>query len=733
MSADGLLLTLIFALCFAGALAGIFVPDRRNPALLAWTGSLAALLTLWVSGNVLWSGQVFQAELWTIRGLGTLTVSIDRLSALFLAVAALVVLTSSIFSAGYLKRYSGHYNLKAHNAWYLLLFASIVLILIANDALLFLLAWEAMSILSYLLVNFEHRRAETSRASYLMLVMGEAGFIAVALVFLFLAVKTGSLDFSAFRTAGANLGGFARWTIFLLTFFGFGVKAGLVPVNTWLPRAHPAAPANVSAILSGTILNLGLYGIVRVNLDLVSVTQNGMIGAGVVVLIIGTISALVGILYATTENDLKAMLAHSSIENIGIVTAGLGAGMIFTCYNKPALAGIAFIAAFYHMINHSVYKSLLFFGAGTVDDRAGTRDLNKLGGLIRAMPWTAGAFLVGTLAISALPPFNGFVSEWLTLQTMLRSAELPSTLVKLVFALCGAGLALTAALAVTCFVKAFAMGFLGMSRSEEAAKAVEAKTPSIAPMILLASLCVLLGVLPTYIIPALDTAVRGCDASSQSVGATGASQPPNAADALVPPFFASNPAHNTLPTALVEDFHNIGAQVGQNVLPGRGLVVLHRGGTENPVVFAMSTSYMVIVLGALLLGVYVVIRLWLTRNRKLARRTRWDGGVRRLLPEMTYTGTGFSNPVRVIFDAVFRPTTVEDTRETVAEHFRTAIRRERVAVHIVDRWFIQPTKNAVMGLARGLAVMHHGRINAYAGYVLLALLAVVLFLLILTS
>jgi hydrogenase-4 component B len=708
MGAVGFLLELIFALCLAGALAAIVVPGRRNPELLAWAGSLAALLALWAGGNVLWSGQTFQAGLWTIRGWGTLTVSLDRLSALFLVVAAVVVLASSIFSAGYLKRYAGHYSLKALNAWYLLLFASIVLILIAHDMLLFLLAWEAMSILSYLLVNFGNRRDETSRAGYLMLAMGEAGFVAVALVFLFLAVKAGSLEFAAFKTAGANFGSFARWTIFLLTFFGFGVKAGLVPVNTWLPRAHPAAPANVSAILSGTILNLGLYGIVRVNLDLVPVTQNGMIGAGVVVLIIGTISALVGILYATTENDLKAMLAHSSIENIGIVTAGLGAGMIFTTYGKPALAGIAFIAAFYHMINHSMYKSLLFLGAGTVDDRVGTRDLNKLGGLIRAMPWTAGAFLVGTLAISALPPFNGFVSEWLTLQTMLRSAELPSTLVKLVFALCGAGLALTAALAVTCFVKAFAMGFLGMSRSEEAANAVEAKAPAIAPMIFLAALCVLLGVLPTCVIPALSRQLQPWTDSS--------------ADALVPPFFASHPAHNTLPPAFAEDFHNLGAQVGQNVLPGRGLVVLHRGGETNPVVFAMSTSYMVVVLIALLALTCVVIRLWLTRSRKLSRRTRWDGGVRRLLPEMTYTATGFSNPVRVIFDAVFRPTTVEDTRETVAQHFRTAIRRERVAVHVMDRWLIQPAQSAAAGLARCLAVMHHGRINAYAAYVLLALL-----------
>ena len=206
------------------------------------------------------------------------------------------------------------------------------------------------------------------------------------------------------------------------------------------------------------------------------------------------------------------------------------------------------------------------------------------------------------------------------------------------------------------------------------------------------------------------------------------------ADALVPPFFASNPAHDTLPPAFVEDFHNLGAQVGQSVLPGRGLVVLHRGGTENPVVFAMSTSYTFVALIVLLLLTYVVVRLWLTRNRKLSRKVRWDGGVRNLLPEMTYTATGFSNPVRVIFDAVFRPTTVEDTRETVAEHFRTAIIREKERVHLVDKLVFHPVRTAVMWFAGRLALMHHGRFNAYAAYALLTLLVVlVVFLLFQTS
>jgi len=709
MTNVGLALILVFGLCGAGALLALVIPERRNPAWLAWAGALAALCALWASGIVLYGGK-FRGNLWTIRSLGTLSISLDRLSAFFLFVAAIVFLASSIFSASYMKRYAGHYRLSTFTAWYLLLFASITWILIADEVLGFLLAWEAMSIFSYLLVNFEHQRDGTSQAGFLMLAMGEAGFMVVEVVLLFLAVRAGSLEFSALKMAAVEFGPVTRWSVFLLTFFGFGVKAGLVPVNTWLPRAHPAAPANVSAILSGVILNLGLYGIIRVNLDLVPV---GTLGAGLIVLAVGTLSALVGILYATTESDLKALLAHSSIENIGIVTIGLGAGMIFAARGKPLLAGMAFIAAFYHMLNHSLYKALLFLGAGAVDDRAGTRDLDKLGGLIRVMPYTAGTFLVGALAISAVPPFNGFVSEWLTLQTLLRSAELPSPALRLVFALCGAGLALTVALAVTCFVKAFAMGFLGVSRSERAAKDIsEMHGSAIAPMALLAMLCLLLGVLPTYVIPTLNHEL----------------QPlihPDTVDTLVPPFFASNPAHKELPRAFVADFHALGAQVGQDVLPGRGLVVLHRGGPENPVVFAMSPSYALVALVILLLSAWLVVAST-TRKRRIARKELWAGGIPRLLPEMTYTATGFSNPVRVVFQAVFRPDIVEDTRETVAVHFRTAIRRRREERHLVDRLFFHPIGDAVSWLARLFAGIHHGRLNTYVAYTLGFLLLILL-------
>jgi hydrogenase-4 component B len=540
-----------------------------------------------------------------------------------------------------------------------------------------------------------------------LLAMGEVCTLAAALGFLLPAVAAGTLDFGGIRSAAQGFGDGLRWSVFLLSFFGFGVKAGLVPVNFWLPRAYAAAPRAFTPVLAGATLNLGLYGILRVNAGLVPPT---LAGPGLVALAIGALTALVGILYATTDNDLKIMLAHSSIENAGIIVAGFGAGMVFVAMGHPAAAAIAFVAAMYHLTNHSFYKTLLFFGAGTVEAQTGTRDMDRLGGLIKWMPFTALGFLVGALSISALPPFNGFASEWLTLQTMLRSAELSSPAVKMVFALSGAGLALTAALAVTCFVKAFAMSFLGTRRLDEEQRITEAKSGAIAPMLILAALCLLSGILPTYVIPALDSATHTLAGAS-------------AADALVPPFFASNPEHNTLPPPFMEDFHKLGAQVGQNVMPGRGLVVLHRGGAENPVVFAMSTSYMFVVLIVLLLLTYLVVRR-LTRGRKLLRATRWDGGLRRLLPEMTYTATGFSNPVRVIFDAVFRPTTVEDTKETVSEHFRTAILREKESVHLVDKLVFNPSRAAVMRCARVLASLHHGRLNAYAAYALLMLLVV---------
>jgi len=710
----GLMLILFLSLGGLGVALAIALPDRKNPLCVAVVGVMMSLLALWMGGAVLLSGTAFRTELWQVPHLGTLILEMDRISALFLCVTALVYLPVSIFSAEYMKRYLGRYSLRSFGVLYHVLFASIVLVLLGGDIISLLVAWEVMSISSYLLVSYEHERDENTRAGFLMLAMGEAGTMAASVALLLLAGTSGSLEFAALRGGPADVSQTLRWAVFLLSFFGFGVKAGLVPVNSWLPLAHPAAPGNVSAVLSGVIVNLGIYGIMRVNGDLLPIASAG---PGLVVLIVGALSGLLGVLYANIEHNLKTMLAHHTVEQMGIVTIGLGAGLVFAATSHPVIATIAFIAAVYHMTNHSLYKALLFLSAAWVDCTVGVRNMDRLGGLIKRMPWTAFFFLVGALSLVALPPFNGFVSEWLTFQTLLRSAELSSTATKVVFAVCGAALALTTALAVTCFVKAFAMSFLGVGRSSEVAQAREAPRSMVAPMAVLAALCLLFGVLPTYVIPVLDEVVAPLTGTK-------------AVDALVPPFFATSPQHDELPPAFAAEFHDLGAQVGQGVLPGRGLVVLHQGSARNPVVFAMSTSYGAIVLLLLIGGSFLLIRM-LTRGRKVTVQPAWDGGLRRLHPEMTYTATGFSNPVRVIFRAVFRASPVSETRDAIAEHFRTAIKDAEEEVHIVDRSVFLPLVRVAEWLAAWLGRMHSGRVNIYAVFVvgtLLVFLAIRAFL-----
>jgi hydrogenase-4 component B len=704
-------LLFFFLLCATGLVLSALVSGRWAASLIAYLGTLCSVLLMSAAVVRLISGQDFDQALWTLNGWGPLSLHLDALSAIFLFTAGLVYLSCSFFAPDYLLHYfRNRYPAGRYGVLHFALMAAVALVLIAGDALTFLLSWEGMSILCYLLVNYEQTQQTDSSAGYIMLAMSEAGFLAVVIAFLIAAANASGLSFTALRAASGDLSSPAAWGVFILGFLGFGVKAGLVPVNFWLPRCYTASPPAFIPVLAGVTLNLGLYGIVRLNGDLVS--GHG-IGPGLVALIAGSITALVGILYATTENDLKTMLAHSSIENAGIIVAGFGAFLAFRNSGNAVPAAIALTATLYHMVNHSVYKALLYQGTGHIEAATGTRDMDRLGGLIRLLPALSAVFLVGCLAISALPPFNGFVSEWLILQTFLRSAVLPSALVKVVFALSGAILALTAALAVTCFVKTYAMSFLGIRRGVwRVNKTLPARKGRFS-MTILAVACLLLGVLPTYVIPVLDRAVQPLAGASATA-------------ALVPPFFTATPQNQQLPPAFLQDFHNLGAQTGAGAVPGRGLVILLRGSDQNPVVFAMSPSYSLVALAILLfLAWFVVGRL--TRRRAVAKRELWAGGIPRLLPEMSYTATGFSNPVRVVFQAIFRPNIIEDTRETVGVHFRTAIRRRRDETHLVDRLFLRPVGDVIGWIARSLAAMHHGKLNAYVSYSL-AFLVLILFL-----
>jgi len=708
-SLTGLWLVLVFATCAAGILLSALCGRRRAPLVVAISGTLASVFIVLASATVLLTGQTYNAALWVLDGFGKLTLRVDALSSVFLAVAGIVYFSISLFVRNILKdQRASNYPAHRYGILYFALMASIVLILVAGDAPFFLISWECMSILCFLLINYELQPQADKMAGYIMLGMSEAGFLAVVIAFLIVGRNAVDLSFSALAASAGTLSPGALWSAFLLGFFGFGVKAGLVPVNFWLPRSYTAAPSIFIPVFAGVTLNLGFYGILRLNGDVMHASY----GAGILALIVGSITAIVGILYATTESDMKTMLAHSSIENAGIIVAGLGAFFIYRAAGEPVAAAIALSAALYHMLNHSIYKTLLFQGTAYIQAATGTRDMDQLGGLSRLLPGLSAIFLVGCLAISAVPPFNGFVSEWMTLQALLRSAVLSSTSVKIVFALCGAALALTAALAVTCFVKTFAMNFLGVRRGTWEPQ-LRARAGTRFSLVFLAVVCLLLGTLPTYVLPALNRAVEPLAGASITTS-------------LVQPFFTATAENGQLPQAFLQDFHNIGAQSGRGLLPGRGLVVLLRGREANPVVFAMSPSYSFAALAILLILVWFAVTR-LTRRRAVARRPLWAGGIPRLLPQMTYTATGFSNPVRVVFQAIFQPNITEDTRQTVAVHFRTAIHRQREETHIVDRFILQPVGAATRWVAGFLAGMHHGRLNAYVTYVL-AFFLLILFL-----
>ena len=431
---------------------------------------------------------------------------LDALSAFFLAVINLGGASASLFALGYGRHEEAPARVLPFFPAFL---AGMNLVLIAADAFSFLFAWEFMSLSSWALVMAHHRRPGNAAAGYLYLLMASLGTLGLLLAFGLLAGPLGGYSFDDIRLAppSAAIGA----VVLVLALIGAGSKAGLVPLHVWLPLAHPAAPTHVSALMSGVMTKVAVYGFVRIVFDLLGPPSWWW---GAVVPLLGGVTAVLGVLYALLQNDLKRLLAYSTVENIGIIFIGLGLSLAFEANGMPGAAALALTAALLHVFNHSLFKSLLFFGAGAVLVATGERNMERLGGLIHRMPRTAFACLVGAAAISALPPFNGFVSEWLTFQAILLSPALPQWLLKFLVPAVGALLALSAALAAACFVKAFGITFLGRARSTLASAAVETDRWSQAAMLGLAALCLLAGILPGYFIDALAPVIQGLTGTS---------------------------------------------------------------------------------------------------------------------------------------------------------------------------------------------------------------------------
>ena len=431
---------------------------------------LASAATVGLALQVLASGAPVDGVLLRHVASGTvLSYSVTPLSAWFLMVLGLVAVPVAFYSVGYFAHAVAPARTAAVGGGFNVLVGAVELVFAAGDAITFLFAWELMTLATAALVATDHEDRASRRAAYLYLVMSHVGTGCLMAGFLALAAASGSLSFSALL-AGNLVSGSLRAGLFVLFFIGFGVKAGVLPLHVWLPEAHPAAPSSISALMSAVLITAGIYGLFRVcAFGLGTPSANG----GLVFMAIGALSAILGVLYALTQSDLKRLLAYSTIENAGIILLGLGAAMVALAYGRAELAAVAVAASLTHVLNHAVFKGLLFLGAGSVVMATGTRQIEQFGGLLRRMPWTGLFFLIGALAISGLPLLNGFVSEWLTFQALLLGFASTPGLVRLNFPLAGALLALTTALAAACFVKAFGISFLALPRSREAADAHE--------------------------------------------------------------------------------------------------------------------------------------------------------------------------------------------------------------------------------------------------------------------
>ncbi len=493
--------------CVAGLLAaaplGAALRAKQSSGAIIYGLSLAAsLILLAVALLYLLDGTVAPVTLTLPLGLPWLGTHfrLDSLSSVFLIVVNLGAAAASLFAIGY-----GRHERAPERVlpFYPAFLAAMNLVVIADDAFSFLVSWEFMSLSSWALVMAHHRVADNVRAGYVYLLMASVGTLALLLAFGLLAGPQGLYGFDEIREAAQPPGLAAL--VLMLVLAGAGSKAGLVPLHVWLPLAHPAAPSHVSALMSGVMTKVAVYGFVRIVFDLLGPSAWWW---SIVVLSVGGITCVLGVLQALMQHDLKRLLAYHTVENIGIIFIALGLALAFEAHAMPSAAALALTASLLHAFNHCLFKSLLFFGAGAVLNATGERDMEHLGGLIHRMPLTAFFFLAGCVAISALPPFNGFVSEWLIFQAVLLSPELPSWGLRLLVPTVGAVLALSAALAAACFVKAFGVTFLGRARTAFASRAVETDRWSLTAMALFAALCLVAGILPGLFIDALAPAVE---------------------------------------------------------------------------------------------------------------------------------------------------------------------------------------------------------------------------------
>jgi formate hydrogenlyase subunit 3/multisubunit Na+/H+ antiporter MnhD subunit len=588
---------------------------------------------------------------------------LDSLSAFFLLLLGAASTAISLFAAGYFRSGEGTAPGLLCLQYHVFL-AAMALVLIADDGYLFMVSWEAMALSSFFLVTTDHRIPEIRHAGFLYLLIAHVGAIAILLCFGVLQGGSGDYTFGSMRSM--VLTGAWPSVAFFLALFGFGAKAGLLPMHIWLPEAHPAAPSPVSALMSGVMLKTAIYGLLRITFDLL----NGQLWWwGIAALVLGLVTALFGVIFACVQTDMKRLLAYSSIENIGIIVAGIGLTILFKSYGKTLLATIALTAVLYHALNHAFFKSLLFLATGSVLHATRERSLGKLGGLIHRMPWVAWLALVGTLAIAGLPPLNGFVSEWLLLQAFLFTPTLPQSFINMLVPLAAGALVLAVALSAYVMVKFYGIIFLGRPREANLAYAQDAGWFERSALIFLALGCVVLGIFPVNVIAMLDPI------NAMLIGST-ALREGSGNWLLLAPINADRASYSPL-------------------------------------------ILLAVIVAVVLLTMQLVHRFY---HGRIRLAPPWDCGFPLQTPRMQDTAEGFGQPIREVFDVVFR------IERQLPSPFDTV---PKYAVKVSDHfwyWLYLPLAHGADVLARLVGKIQQGRISVYLTYSFFTLLALLFFI-----
>ncbi len=667
MSAESGTLVLMVAGFAGGAGLAFLAPSDRGARLVTALGAIVGCLGgLAAAATVIVTGRPVIAVLPNlVSSAGGIVIGLDRLGALFLALVAAVGLLAAIYGVSYTAEYDGRRPLRFFAVMFNGFLLGMSLVACAANIFTFLLAWEVMAVTSYFLVMTEHESDDTRQAGLWYIAMTHFALVLLLPMFLLMAPSADATTFADLRLGARVLPTAARDGVFLLALLAFGSKAGIVPLHVWLPRAHPAAPSHVSALMSGVMIKLGIYGLIRVTFDLMG---GGPTWWGGLLLTVGSVSALLGVLYALMEHDLKRLLAYHSVENIGIILIGIGAGSILNGFGLHALGRIGFAGALFHTVNHASFKALLFLGAGGVIQQTHTGNMEELGGLIKRMPYTAASFLVGSAAIAALPPLNGFASEWLIFQSLLAGTHIPRPEVAIGFPIAVGILALTSGLAAACFVKAFGISFLAMPRSDHAARAQEPHWSMRTMMLLLAGGCGVLGVAAPAVIRSLNSII------------------------------------DSVP----------GLSAGEPVAPSPRLWLTMPDGMTQ-----MSPLLIAVLLGAIIVAVALALHV---RGLRVRRADTWGCGRIGQTPRMEYTASAFAEPLRRIFSELYRPT--EDLSISVHGESRYFVRSITYTSHVVpwfEKAFYEPLTRGVHACATQVRRLQAGYVHVYLLYVAAAL------------